>query len=324
MSASVSRARSSIAFDWVMGLLAVLLMGGLLLDGWAHSHGEVDQSFLTPWHALLYGSMAVNGLALFALGIAGLRQGFSAGNALPAGYWTAAIGVVVFIVGGAVDAWWHTTFGIENGVVLLVSPPHLILGLAAALIMSGPLQSIAAQHGTQSGGWRIVGPAVLSTWALVALIGFFLGYAQPIEDGFTALTLQPSTRDAIYPMVYVADASDSLTRIPEPPKVDLFGIDVSPDGKHMVYRVNRFEDPNSLPPSDLFVSNLDGTRAVRITSSGRHDTQPRWSPDGKRIVYVSAPKCRAISSCSKRRPWIRSGRPTGNRSRSRRATARPQ
>ena len=72
MTVVSTRARSSIAFDWVMGVLAALLMGGLLLDGWAHSHGEVDQSFVTPWHFLLYGSMGVNGIVLLALGINGL------------------------------------------------------------------------------------------------------------------------------------------------------------------------------------------------------------------------------------------------------------
>ena len=68
---STTRVRSSPLFDWVMGFLSVLLMGGLLLDGWAHSHGEVDQSFMTPWHALLYGSMGVNGLVLLYAGIHG-------------------------------------------------------------------------------------------------------------------------------------------------------------------------------------------------------------------------------------------------------------
>jgi Tol biopolymer transport system component len=289
MKASTSRAKSSIGFDWLMGVLAALLMGGLLIDGWAHSHGEVDQSFLTPWHALLYGSVAVNGLVLLIGGIIGLRKGFSFRNALPPGYWVSAFGVVIFLVGGGFDAWWHTKFGIESGIVLLVSPPHLILALAAAMIMSGPLQSIAAQYSPSQGGWKIVGPAILSTWAILTIIGFFLAYAQPVEDGFSASTLQPSTGSAVYPMVYVAQANGSLTRITEPPKTDLFGIDVSPDGKRIVYRVNRYEDPNSEPPSDLYVANIDGSHPVRITNSGRHDTQPQWSPDGKWIAYASIP-----------------------------------
>ncbi|MFY9665604.1 MAG: hypothetical protein WAK19_14270 [Candidatus Cybelea sp.] len=289
MAVSTARARSSFAFDWVMSVLAVLLMCGLLLDGWAHSHGEVDQSFLTPWHALLYASMGVNGLVLLGAGIVGLRNKYSMRNALPPGYWCAAIGVMIFVLGGSFDAWWHTRFGIESGVVLLVSPPHLILALAAALIFSGPLFSIGSQYGRDAAGWKRIGPAVLSTWALVTLVGFFLGYAQPIEDGFTPLTIRPGTGEAVYPMLYVAGANGTLTRIALPPKVDLFGVDVAPNGKHLVYRVNRYQDPNSLPPSDLYVTNFDGTGAVRVTNSGNHDTQPKWSPDGESIAYVSMP-----------------------------------
>ncbi len=289
MVASPARARSSFAFDWTMGVLAVLLTGGLLLDGWAHSHGEVDQSFLTPWHALLYASMGANGLVLFGAGLAGLRNKYSLRNALPPGYWSAAIGVLIFVVGGGFDAWWHTRFGIESGVVLLVSPPHLILALAAALILSGPLFSIGSQYSRDAVGWKRVGPAVLSTWALVTLVGFFLGYAQPIEDGFTPRTIRPSTGETVYPMLYVAGVGGTLTRIALPPKVDLFGVDVAPDGKHLVYRVNRYQDPNSLPPSDIYIANFDGSGAVRVTNSGNHDTQPKWSPDGKSIAYVSMP-----------------------------------
>jgi hypothetical protein len=233
--------------------------------------------------------MGVNGLVLLGAGIVGLRKGYAFRNALPPGYWTAAIGVVIFVVGGGFDGWWHTRFGIEAGLVLLVSPPHLILALAAALIFSGPLFSIGSQYGRDAGGWRRIGPAVLSTWALITLVGFFLGYAQPIEDGFTPQSIGPSTGEALYPMLYVADARGTLTRIALPPKVDLFGVDVAPDGKHLVYRVNRYQDPNSLPPSDVFVSNADGTGAVRVTNSGKHDTQAKWSPDGKWIAYVSMP-----------------------------------
>jgi hypothetical protein len=233
--------------------------------------------------------MGVNGLVLLGAGIAGLRNKYSLRNGLPPGYWSAAIGVLIFVVGGGFDAWWHTRFGIESGIVLLVSPPHLILALAAALIFSGPLFSIGSQYGRDAAGWKRIGPAVLSTWALVTLVGFFLGYAQPIEDGFTPQTIRPSTGEAVYPMLYVADARGTLTRIALPPKVDLFGVDVAPDGKHLVYRVNRYQDPNSLPPSDLYVTKFDGTGAVRVTNSGNHDTQPKWSPDGESIAYVSMP-----------------------------------
>src|SRR5262245_27710062 len=46
-------------FDAFAALLSAAFVGGLFLDGWAHNHGKVDQSFFTPWHAILYSSYAI-------------------------------------------------------------------------------------------------------------------------------------------------------------------------------------------------------------------------------------------------------------------------
>ena len=283
------RAQSSLAFDWLMAALAFLMISGPLIDGWAHAHGEVDQSFATPWHAVLYGAMAVNGLVLLVAGIVGLRRGYGFRNALPPGYWVSALGVVLFIVGGGFDAWWHTMFGIETGIALLISPSHLVLGVAGAMITSGPLLAIASQYGRDASGWKTVGPAIISAWALLVNLSFFLAYAQPIEDGFTPLTMKPGTSDNVYPNLYRIERNGALTRLALPPKLDLETVDVAPDGKHMAYRVNRYQNLDSLPPSDIYVADANGVRGVAITHSGRHDTQPFWSPDGKWIAYVSMP-----------------------------------
>lgn len=284
-----NRARSSVGFDWLMAALAFLMICGPLIDGWAHAHGEVDQSFLTPWHAVLYGAMAINGLVLLAAGIVGLRRGYSFRNALPPGYWVSALGVVLFVVGGGFDAWWHTMFGIETGIALLISPSHLVLAVAGGMIITGPLLSIAAQYGRDASGWTIVGPAIISAWALLVNLSFFLAYAQPIEDGFTPLTMRPGTSDNVYPSLYRVERSGAMTRLALPPKLDLETVDVSPDGKRLVYRVNRYQSLDSLPPSDIYVADANGAHGVAITHSGRHDTQPVWSPNGKWIAYVSMP-----------------------------------
>jgi hypothetical protein len=42
-------------FDWIMTILSAVFISGLFLDGWAHTHGRVDETFFTPWHAVLYG-----------------------------------------------------------------------------------------------------------------------------------------------------------------------------------------------------------------------------------------------------------------------------
>ncbi len=62
----LSRAPHSIRFDWAMAILSALFVGGLFLDGWAHTHGRVDQSFFTPWHAVFYAGYAMTASALVA------------------------------------------------------------------------------------------------------------------------------------------------------------------------------------------------------------------------------------------------------------------
>jgi Tol biopolymer transport system component len=54
-------------------------------------------------------------------------------------------------------------------------------------------------------------------------------------------------------------------------------LDVSPDGKTIVFELL----------GDLYTMPIGGGTARRITSGPGFDSQPRWSPDGKRIVFLS-------------------------------------
>ncbi len=280
---NAARISSTPAFDWLMGILAVLQAAGVAQDGWAHSHGQVDQSFLTPWHAMLYGATAVTGIVLLVAGIRGLRLGYPARFALPFGYWTAAIGVALFIIGGLFDLVWHTIFGIEVDLQSLVSPSHLFLAFSAALIFSGPLRSIAHQYGPQTGGWRQVGPAVLAVFAYLFLVGFFTQYVQPLADDGVFNAIARGSDTPIGSIVRIDPRGGSQRRLTT--GGDAFGASASPDGTRIVYRVDRANSP----ASDLFVAHADGSHPVQITNSGRHDTQPAWSPDGKWIAYSSQP-----------------------------------
>ena len=271
-----------------MGVLSLLLVAGVFQDGWAHNHGKVDESFFTPWHFILYGTMALNGLLLLGMGLRGLTRGVAAKDALPYGYWTSAVGVIIFIAGGGLDLVWHTLFGVEVSLDALVSPTHLILALGAALVFSGPIRSVAYRSKWDTGGWRKVGPAVAGITAMLALVGFFTQYVEPVGNDGIASVIARQENASVYGSLYAmrADGS-SQTRLIRSASDDAFGPSVSPDGRRMVYRVSS----NGADASDLYVVGMGagGEPPRRITHSGRHDTQPAWSPDGKWIAYISVP-----------------------------------
>ncbi|MFN8556373.1 MAG: hypothetical protein U0531_03140 [Dehalococcoidia bacterium] len=117
-----------------MAALALACIGGVYLDGWAHTHGEWT-SFFTQWHGILYGSVTVVAGFLGAFIAQGQAAGYPLTRALPRGYGLSMIGVLLFGVGGLADMVWHIALGIEVDVEQLISPSHL--GVAAVLIVGG-------------------------------------------------------------------------------------------------------------------------------------------------------------------------------------------
>ena len=54
-------------------------------------------------------------------------------------------------------------------------------------------------------------------------------------------------------------------------------LDVSPDGQQIVFDML----------GDLYTLPIGGGTATRLTSGMAYDAQPRYSPDGKKVVFVS-------------------------------------
>jgi hypothetical protein len=156
-------AGGGLAFDWVTVALCAWLQGGGFLDGWAHNHGRVDTSFLTPWHAVLYtGFLAVAGWLTGTL-VRNRAEGKSWRRALPPGYGLSFVGVLVFAAGGVADALWHRLFGIEQSIEALYSPSHLTLAVGSALIVSGPFRAAwRCRDRAATPGWAQLLPMLLS------------------------------------------------------------------------------------------------------------------------------------------------------------------
>jgi len=93
----------SIRFDAAMVALTYWFTIGMYLDGGAHQRGLVDDSFFTPWHALLYSGAAAVGLILGFTQIRNMLKGHTLLRALPFGYFPALVGIGIFAIGGVFD-----------------------------------------------------------------------------------------------------------------------------------------------------------------------------------------------------------------------------
>ena len=99
---------------------------GAWIDSSAHTYLIDDiETFFTPWHAVLYSGYAFS--VLVAMYVKNKIKDYK--------FDVGVLGAVVFGIGGASDAVWHTLLGIETGVEPLVSPSHLMLFLGAFLML---------------------------------------------------------------------------------------------------------------------------------------------------------------------------------------------
>ena len=160
--------------------LAAVFTGGVFLDGWAHTHGRVDETFFTPWHAALYAGFLAMALLLVgraAWGVA--RDGVSWRRAMPDGYGLSLAGVAFWVVGGPFDALWHEIFGFEADVEALMSPAHAVLVTGFALMASGPLR--AGLRDPSRRAWRSA-TMILSLAFVVSILTFFTQIAHPVSN----------------------------------------------------------------------------------------------------------------------------------------------
>ena len=174
-----ARRVAGLRYDWLINLLCAVFVGGLYLDGWAHNHGRVDESFFTLWHAFFYSGYLLVAIAFAAAVVVNRTRGHSLPLSIPDGYRLTGVGLFVFAAGGVGDMVWHVLFGIEEGAEALFSPTHIVLGLGIGLTITGPLRAAWNRRGT-GGTWRELGPAVASLGIFLAALTFFMMFFFPV------------------------------------------------------------------------------------------------------------------------------------------------
>ncbi|MDQ3251843.1 MAG: hypothetical protein M3P86_06015 [Actinomycetota bacterium] len=176
--------RSGVVFDWWVAALSGWLVGGFLLDVWAHhSLPATQETFFTPWHGVLYSGFLAVAAFLVGTFVREIARGRAPREAMPAGYGASLAGVGIFFAGGLGDVAWHLLFGIEVDVEALLSPSHLALVLGAGLIVSGPLRSA---WGRGEAGL----PAVLSLGYAMLAVAFVTEVGSPFATPWAAAGVQ--------------------------------------------------------------------------------------------------------------------------------------
>ena len=92
------------------------------------------------------------------------------------------------------------------------------------------------------------------------------------------------------PEIYVMDADGgNQRRLTNNPDKD-YSPSWSPDGKRIIFMSNRDGHTHLIhgwPTYEIYVMDADGSNPQNLTNDRNDDRSPSWSPDGKRIAFVS-------------------------------------
>jgi hypothetical protein len=155
---------------WAVAAGLVWSVGGLHVDGWAHTHGHADSGPFTPWHALVYSGTLFILCSLVSAFRADIRRGATWRTALDPGCRIALLGAIGFGISGISDITWHLIFGVENSFAALMSPTHFMLNASISTIAGGMLAS-SSLSGRRVAAWSDIVTAsmllsIFTFWSL--------------------------------------------------------------------------------------------------------------------------------------------------------------
>src|SRR5581483_4326904 len=151
-----------------MAIAGFWTIAGLYTDAGWHIRHDVD-TFFTWAHALLYSGLLLLLCLMGARIVAARRRDETLAVSLGPAYSWSAVGVLIFLIGGAADMINHLFFGFEAGFDALLSPTHQLIGAGVLLIISGPIRSAVAQAPRPASLVQQL-PAIVSAAAILELM----------------------------------------------------------------------------------------------------------------------------------------------------------
>ncbi|MDQ2809490.1 MAG: hypothetical protein M3Z04_21655 [Chloroflexota bacterium] len=191
VASAQGRPVSSVRFDGSMMAVCCWLIGGVFLDTWAHSTLAVLDTFFTPWHAVLYSGATAVAAFIFGPIVWYHRRGYAWRQAVPVGYELSLVGIVLLGLSGVGDMLWHLAFGIERNTDAILSPTHLGLAFAIALVVGGPLRAAWQRpDSARPGSWATQLPMLVSFSFTLIMVTLLTLYGSPFHNTQVAEPIQ--------------------------------------------------------------------------------------------------------------------------------------